>query len=723
MAVEMDGSSQSSQTSNPFGSISILVVDDDTTCLAIVAAILKSWKYEVVTVKHASEALGTLRIKGGLFDLVVTDVHMPDMNGFELQKQIAEEFKLPVVLMSADDKESVILKGLQNGAAFFIVKPISPNDLKNLWQYAVGKKKKTKVVIEEIGNIQETSQADHKACNKDPVQETLKYGKGSDDEDVESASSSKRSTKESKRKASAKDGSAERGENKADSVTPKKAKVVWTNALHNQFLEAIRSIGLERAFPKKILELMNVPGLTRENVASHLQASFSTYYVVRPQLMSLNVHGIKMNLQKYRIFLKRVSEASYKIQSAAERSMIERTFRSNFTSGQPVLMHNIPGLQPFVSDQMKPPNHGNPSASNQEASSSNSRLQFGSGQSRLLCNQDASTSGGIISGANVTEMYQPKNQVAPKNFTNDFSKPNSATSGFRSPDIITHHGNIGAFNNPNLTINPNCNNSNYAGYRMARDGRLVGLGYMGAKASTDFNSNNVLITGMQNESMSTLPLLGGNSGDHLAQGESSIGFQIGSYISPTLSNVIQQENTSATLIPPTVMRHNIFGNEGESDYSFGLLNNVSNSVSNSFPQPYGECRSFSFPDQISIQSPTQQDDAEAFSGGSYHVEDDPLVNKHSLDKEQYGGEVMVPNFGIAMTQSDEYFLPFDQNPIQVSHIGVQNRAQDRKVWDSRFRFGFEKHKHLHSSKQDDAEFLESVFGSGEYGGDENRGVP
>lgn len=51
----------------------------------------------VVTVKHAIEALFTLRVTGGAFDLVVTDVHMPDMNGFELQKKIDEEFNLPVV--------------------------------------------------------------------------------------------------------------------------------------------------------------------------------------------------------------------------------------------------------------------------------------------------------------------------------------------------------------------------------------------------------------------------------------------------------------------------------------------------------------------------------------------------------------------------------------------------------------------------------------------------
>lgn len=54
----------------------------------------------VMTVKHPRDALCTLRIKGVSFDLVVADVHMPDMNGFELQQQINHEFNLPVVCES-----------------------------------------------------------------------------------------------------------------------------------------------------------------------------------------------------------------------------------------------------------------------------------------------------------------------------------------------------------------------------------------------------------------------------------------------------------------------------------------------------------------------------------------------------------------------------------------------------------------------------------------------
>ena len=43
------------------------------------------------------EALDTLRARKGYFDLVVTDLHMPQMNGLQLQKKVMQEFKLPVI--------------------------------------------------------------------------------------------------------------------------------------------------------------------------------------------------------------------------------------------------------------------------------------------------------------------------------------------------------------------------------------------------------------------------------------------------------------------------------------------------------------------------------------------------------------------------------------------------------------------------------------------------
>ncbi|KAL7107195.1 hypothetical protein ACP275_06G038500 [Erythranthe tilingii] len=389
--------------------ISILVVDDDTTCLAIVAAILKKFKYQVVTVKHPRDALCTLRIKGGAFDLVVSDVHMPDMNGFELQQVIAQEFNLPVVLMSADEKECIALKGLENGAAFFILKPVSPDDVKDLWQFAAMKKKSTQVVIHE--EVEEkTSQQDKNinSCNNNinnnnneiiaPAAASTGGAGGGSDPDTGAgtgtgtragagagASSSgkeesSKNKKESKRKSPQKsDGNSdERKGETSQSGSQKKPKVVWTNSLHNCFLEAIRSIGLDRAVPKKILEVMNVPGLTRENVASHLQ--------------------------KYRIFLRRVSDASCKIQYTSDHKGLSRGIlrsgldSSSFRSGtiSQTLIPNGFNRFPFRNPGNFPAGIHNNNTNNNLSSLLNleknlppiTAVQSGFGQSRLLSSNE-----------------------------------------------------------------------------------------------------------------------------------------------------------------------------------------------------------------------------------------------------------------------------------------------------------------------------------------------
>ena len=56
-----------------------------------------------------------------------------------------------------------------------------------------------------------------------------------------------------------------------DGSQSKKRRVVWSVELHQQFVNAVNSLGIDKAVPKRILDLMGVAGLTRENVASHLQ--------------------------------------------------------------------------------------------------------------------------------------------------------------------------------------------------------------------------------------------------------------------------------------------------------------------------------------------------------------------------------------------------------------------------------------------------------------------
>lgn len=131
--------------------------------------------------------------------------------------------------MSSDDRESVIMKSLASGAVFYMVKPVNPDALRNVWQYAVTSKKGKSIFIEEISCLEGGSSAE-----KIPFDHDIVSGSSMNEE--------KESKTNSKRKAS-KRGKDELEEENA--TAPKKAKVVWTNSLHNRFLQAIRHITLE----------------------------------------------------------------------------------------------------------------------------------------------------------------------------------------------------------------------------------------------------------------------------------------------------------------------------------------------------------------------------------------------------------------------------------------------------------------------------------------------
>ncbi|KAI3940268.1 hypothetical protein MKW92_051328 [Papaver armeniacum] len=86
-----------------------------------------------------------LREMPGYFDLVISDVHMPEMSGFQLLQCILQEFAtLPVFLMSGDDDREMVRKGIENGAAFYLTKPLTYSDIEKLWQHVFTKNMQTK---------------------------------------------------------------------------------------------------------------------------------------------------------------------------------------------------------------------------------------------------------------------------------------------------------------------------------------------------------------------------------------------------------------------------------------------------------------------------------------------------------------------------------------------------------------------------------------------------
>ncbi|CAN1247451.1 Two-component response regulator ARR1 [Linum perenne] len=229
----------------------VMVVDDDPTCLMILEKMLRTCLYEVKKCSRAEEALSILRQNRNGYDIVISDVHMPDMDGFKLLELVGLEMDLPVIMMSADDSKNVVLKGVTHGACDYLIKPVRIEALKNIWQHVVRKKKNEWKEMEQSGSAEEGD---------------TRQPKQSDDADY-SSSANEGNWRNSKRRKE----DDEEGEDRDDTSTLKKPRVVWSVELHQQFVAAVNQLGIDKAVPKRILEMMNVPGLTRENVASHLQ--------------------------------------------------------------------------------------------------------------------------------------------------------------------------------------------------------------------------------------------------------------------------------------------------------------------------------------------------------------------------------------------------------------------------------------------------------------------
>jgi DNA-binding NarL/FixJ family response regulator len=108
----------------------LLVVDDEPNLLRAVAACLRGEGFDVVTARGGAEAL--VRVAETVPDLVVSDIRMPGMDGYQLARQLRSSPRTaltPVVFLTAKDETADRIEGFRTGVDAYLTKPFEPDEL------------------------------------------------------------------------------------------------------------------------------------------------------------------------------------------------------------------------------------------------------------------------------------------------------------------------------------------------------------------------------------------------------------------------------------------------------------------------------------------------------------------------------------------------------------------------------------------------------------------
>lgn len=106
----------------------ILLIDDDQTLLMLFSSILRRDGYELDVATDGRTALAKLAAAPA--DLVLLDIHLPDMSGIDVMRQIVKTGDAPVILMTGDDTSYSRAEVMRAGALDVIVKPIRMAELR-----------------------------------------------------------------------------------------------------------------------------------------------------------------------------------------------------------------------------------------------------------------------------------------------------------------------------------------------------------------------------------------------------------------------------------------------------------------------------------------------------------------------------------------------------------------------------------------------------------------
>jgi two-component system, chemotaxis family, chemotaxis protein CheY len=117
----------------------ILVVEDGITMRMFYRDVLERAGFEVEEAVNGLE--GVERAMTGSFDLLVVDINMPKMDGYQVIRTVRDDpalWRVPIITISTEDQEQDSLKAYAAGANFYMTKPVRPKDLEEMARLLTG---------------------------------------------------------------------------------------------------------------------------------------------------------------------------------------------------------------------------------------------------------------------------------------------------------------------------------------------------------------------------------------------------------------------------------------------------------------------------------------------------------------------------------------------------------------------------------------------------------
>ncbi|XP_022996389.1 two-component response regulator-like APRR2 isoform X2 [Cucurbita maxima] len=309
----------------------VLLLDRDSRSATEIRAKLEEMEHVVYYCNDEKEALSAIMNTPENFHIAILE--MCEGNYDESFKLLGSSKDLPIIMTSDVYCLSTMMKCIALGAVEFLLKPLSEDKLRNIWQHVLHKafsstpkpevdsaaslmqlqleSEDNNGVLEDTeglswiqdivweqeqpeGNVnsQLNQGSSMQGCWESGDQMNCPMETDCSDKDVQSnfvettshdlvcedTLQERQPRLSGNNKCGVKSGpSAAEHSIQGSDVNPsagsksKKTKVDWSPELHRKFIQAVEQLGIDRAIPSKILELMKVEGLTRHNVASHLQ--------------------------------------------------------------------------------------------------------------------------------------------------------------------------------------------------------------------------------------------------------------------------------------------------------------------------------------------------------------------------------------------------------------------------------------------------------------------